>query len=254
MKNKKKFIIIAIILIVLIVIVLVQGIAIYNIKKDENKNLGKENNNQNSEIIDQIMKTENTNINKIEPITYTATEDSKRFKEEYEALNNTAIEEGGTKYNTVNISEENPIVYVDLEQLVNVINNEEKSYIFISSPTCAYCRAIVATLFEVTKNLGIEKLYYFDTKLAMNYEDETKKQELLDQLVEKNIITKNSQGNVSWQMPLVLKTQSGNILAKRIGISGVTLNEGQNQYSDLTEEQKQKVYEIYYSLLMNQNQ
>lgn len=251
MKKKKTIILILVIFIILVILIALAFI-IYNI--DENKNLGTENNSQNADINDQIVKTENTNISKLEPITYTATEDSKRFKKEYEDLNNTSIQEDGTKYNTVNISEENPIVYVDLEQLVNQINSEEKSYIFISSPTCAYCRAIVSTLFEVTQNLGIEKLYYFNTRSVINYEDETKKQELLDQLVEKNVITKNLQGNVSWQMPLVLKTQAGNILAKRIGISGVTLNEGQTQYSELTEEQKQQLYDIYYSLLKNQNQ
>lgn len=252
MKNKKTFIIILIIITILIIIAIAQGIILVNIKQ-ENERI--ENNKTDTIITEttniKLSNTENTSTSNIEPITYTVTEDTKKFKQEYEALNNTAVRNGGENYNTVNISEENPIVYVNLEQLVNVINSEEKSYIFISSPTCIYCRAIVEKLFEVTRNLGIEKLYYFDVSSNLEFEDETKKQELLDKLVEKNIIAKNTQGNVSWSMPLVLKTQSGEVLSKKVGMSGISLNIEQNQYSDLTEEQKQQIYNIYYYLLKN---
>ena len=105
MKNKKYMFILSILFIVLIIIVAVQGFMLWNLTQGED-NSGKKNNGKES----------NNNV------TYTATDDALRFKQDYEALNDTPVEEGGENYNTVNIPEENPIVYIDLEDYVNIIN------------------------------------------------------------------------------------------------------------------------------------
>ena len=202
MKNKKYMFILSILFIVLIIIVAVQGFMLWNLTQGED-NSGKKNNGKES----------NNNV------TYTATDDALRFKQDYEALNDTPVEEGGENYNTVNIPEENPIVYIDLEDYVNIINSDEEAFIYFSNPTCAYCRATIETLLKALQDLGVQKLYYYDLDTGMTVTDETKRKELLDQLVEKGLISRNSQGNESWTTPLVAKTKSGEVLEKKSGIT-----------------------------------
>ena len=225
MKNKNILILISVIFMILIIIATWQGIMIWNIYQDKNNNenssTGKidtesTNNNNSQDTNFQISSTEETNV---EPATYTVTEDSKRFKQEYEALNNTQVQESGENYNTVNIPEANSIVYVNIEELVNIINSDEEAFIYFSSPTCAYCRATIETLLKALQDLGVQKLYYYDLETGMTVTDENKRKELLDQLVDKDLISRNSQGNESWTMPLVAKVKGGKVLSKKSGIS-----------------------------------
>ena len=192
----------------------------------------------------QVVTKLNTNQEK----NYAVTEDSKRFKEEYEALNGTKIESGEEMYNTVNIPEANPIVYVDINQFIDIINSDEKAYIYMSSDKCPYCRASIETLLEVLKDLGVEKLYYLDLSSGIEFGSEEKKTELTNKLIVKGLVTKKPDGSDSWRIPLVAKTQAGQVLAQTIG-TGITYNEGQSKYSELTEEQKQQLYKEYYELL-----
>ena len=228
MKNKKYMFILSILFILLVIIVAVQGYLLWNLTQEKNGN-NKENSNNGN-------------------ISYTATEDAKRFKEEYEALNGTVRESDGETYNTVSIPEENPIVYITLEQYLDVINSEEESYIYMSSPDCPYCRATVGTLLEVLKDLGVEKLYYYDLGSSMTFENEEQKDEIVNTLIEKGFVTRKEDGTESWRIPLIAKTKGGEVLAKNIG-TGISYNEGQSKYSELTEEQKQEVYNQYYELL-----
>ena len=230
MKNKKYMFILSILFIVLIIIVAVQGFMLWNLTQGED-NSGKKNNGKES----------NNNV------TYTATDDALRFKQDYEALNDTPVEEGEENYNKVNIPEENPIVYINLEDYVNIINSDEEAYIYMSSADCAYCRATVGTLLEVVKDLGIKKLYYYDLEELKSLDDSIR-QNLTNQLIEKGFVTKGEDGSESWRIPLIAKTRGGEVLVKDIG-TGISYNEGQSKYAELTDEQKQELYDHYYELL-----
>ena len=231
MKNKKYMFILSILFIVLIIIVAVQGCMLWNLTQEKNNSGDAKNVNDN-----------NNNV------TYTATDDALRFKQDYEALNDTSVEEGGENYNTVNIPEENPIVYIDLEDYVNIINSDEEAYIYMSSADCPYCRATVGTLLQVVQDLGIKKLYYYDLETGMANVDDTIRQDLINQLIDKGFVTKKEDGSESWRIPLIAKTRAGEVLVKNIGTS-ISYNEGQSKYSELTEEQKQELYNKYYELL-----
>lgn len=234
MKNRKYMFIMAIILIVLIILVTVQGCMILNLKQEQNND-----NNINSTTKNPYK------------ITYSSTEDSKKIKEEYEALNGTSTGSDRETYNTVNISEENPINYVDLQELINIINSDEEAYIYMSSADCPYCRATIETLLQVVQDLGVEKLYYYDLSKGITLDSvdgEEKVQEITNILIEKGLVTRKEDGSNSWRIPLVAKTKSGEVLAKTIG-TGVVYNEEQSKYSELTEEQIQEVYNEYYELL-----
>lgn len=235
MKNKKVFICILIIVIILVVVSLIQGILIWNIMNknknveepnkentnSENTNINNDNDDNNNENTQNIIfKKPSTEVTTdIEPATYTVTEDSSKFKQEYEKLNNLSVNNGEEKYSEVSVPEANPIEYIDLEELVNIINSDEKSYIYISSPTCTYCRASVETMLKVVQDLGIQKVYYYDVNINNIETDENLRTQLLNQLVEKEIIKRNSQGNETWIMPQMLKVQSGNVISKKVGLS-----------------------------------
>ena len=229
MKNKKYMFIMAIILIVLIILIAIQSGIIWNLTQEKNK--------------PQNENTANENT-----INYSATEDSKRFKQEFEKLNGTKDENNGETYNTVNIDENNPIVYVGLEELYDVMNSNENSYIYVSAPTCTYCRASIETLLKVLKDVGIDKLYYYDITANEDAIEEEKRNEIINKLAEQELLNLNEEENESWSIPLLAITNSGDATLKEIGTS-INYNEGQAKNSPLTDEQKQELYDHYYELL-----
>lgn len=176
--------------------------------------------------------------------------DAFQFKYDYEDLNEIQNSAGNT-YNTVNIDINNPIQYVNLDELVNVIETKN-AIIYISSPTCPYCRATIGTLLEVAKKLNIEKIYYYDAfkeKNIANYD------ELMKKLEDKGIVSFGEDMKYSWGIPLLIETKDGEVVSK---VSGITykLNEGQSRYDSLTDEQKKIVYDRYYQNLesyLNEN-
>lgn len=170
--------------------------------------------------------------------------DAQKFKYEYEKLNNTKTSDGES-YAEVNIDIDNPIIYVTLEELVNTIDSEEETYIYISSSSCPYCRATVEILLEVAKDLNIKKIYYYD---GFKQENSEQYDNLLSKLEEKGMDFINDNEQKRWGLPLVLKTKNGNIISKIRGVS-YQLNEGQSRYDSLTEEQKKLVYNRYYESL-----
>ena len=229
MKNKKYMFIMAIILIVLIILIAIQSGIIWNLTQEKNK-------------------PQNENTSNENTINYSATEDSKRFKQEFEKLNGTKDENNGETYNTVNIDENNPIVYVGLEELYDVMNSNENSYIYVSAPTCTYCRASIETLLKVLKDVGIDKLYYYDITANEDAIAEEKRNEIINKLAEQELLTLNEEENESWSIPLLAITNSGEATLKEIGTS-INYNEGQAKNSPLTDEQKQELYDHYYELL-----
>ena len=215
MKKKEMFIII------LIMLLIISGIIIIRLENKLKKN--------NSEKI-----TENNNIGN------DISNDAVKFKYEYEVLNDTKTA-SGENYTTVNIDINNPIKYVTLNELNNIIENEE-GYIYISSPSCPFCRATVETLLQVAKELKIDTIYYYD---AFKENNEENYDEIMAKLKDKELVTINESGNKTCGIPLVLKTKNGKVISKIRGAS-YQLNEGQSKYDSLTDEQKKLVYDRYY--------
>lgn len=218
-KGKKIIIILLIAFIVMLIINSVLGVMLVLNQKNKNK------------------VTENENKKE-------TTLDSLQFKIDYEKLNGTKVGETEKIYKKVNIDEYNPVKYINLEELVEIVNNQD-AYIYISSPTCPYCRSTIEELLKVVKDLNIETLYYYDPS---SYEKNDRYDELEQQLIDKDIIMTDEEGNKKWGTPLVVKTKEG--IAEEV-IRGVTykLNEGQTVHDDLTDEQKEIVYNNYYERL-----
>ena len=187
----------------------------------------------------QLNETKNKTI-----VESSSKSDAQKFKEEYEKINGGKTSDNET-YNELNIDENNPMVYISLEELVDIINTENEAYVYISSSFCPYCRATVETLLNVAKDLNINKIYYYDDT-KQNPSDQY--DNMLEKLEKKGVNFINKDGQRKWGVPLVLKAKNGQVISETRGTS-YQLNEGQSKYDSLTEDQKKQVYDRYYEAL-----
>lgn len=183
-----------------------------------------------------IGSTETTNIN--------PTEDSLKFKKEYEEINGTIREDDEHVYNNVNIPETNPIQYINLDELIDILDNKN-GIVFLSSATCPYCRASIPTLLKAAKDLNINTIYYYDISSRKNEKNTDDK---MQRLIEYGIVKKSEDGKNIWGIPQLLNIQNKEIVSSAKGAM-YKLQDGQSKYDELTEEQEKEVYNRYSQVL-----
>lgn len=88
--------------------------------------------------------------------------DSIKFKEEYESLNNKDL--GYGELRKLNIDEDNPFVYKSPNDIVKLMDNKETFIVYFGFNSCPWCRSIIETLIEVSKDNNIDTIYYVDVK------------------------------------------------------------------------------------------
>ncbi len=189
--------------------------------------------------------------------------DALRFKREYESLNNTIRESDGEKYNNVSIPKDNPIKYVTVEEVVELLDSK-KAIIYIGANWCPWCRNMLEPMLEVAKKLNIKTIYYLnldDDKSNYEIQNKELKQvnkgtksyyELLDKLKDylKDYELTDSEGNTyatgekRIYIPFFITVKNGGIVDAK-GISR-TLEEGQTKYSEITENQYNDLYNSFY--------
>ena len=89
------------------------------------------------------------------------TEDSKKFKKDYEALNDEDNGRGG-KYRTVSIPEANPFVYATVDDIVLKLENKESFYVYFGDEMCPWCRSVIEKAIEIAKENKVKKIYYVE--------------------------------------------------------------------------------------------
>lgn len=85
----------------------------------------------------------------------------KEFKDNYENLNGQKTSYG-TEYRTVNIDENNKIVFSTPKEVLNMINNGETFYLYVGDKMCPWCRSVIEKAIEVSLNKGVDKIYYLN--------------------------------------------------------------------------------------------
>lgn len=90
-----------------------------------------------------------------------ANEDSIKFKEEYESLNG-KIGNNEKIYRSITINENNPIVYINAEELIKKMDNEENFYVYFGSEYCPWCRSVIEKAISIADEKKIDKIYYVD--------------------------------------------------------------------------------------------
>jgi len=89
-------------------------------------------------------------------------DDSIKFKEEYEVLNNQDTGYG-KKHKEVNIDKNNPMVYTTFDEIFDILE-DGTGIIYFGFPECPWCRALLPELLTVADDLGIDKIYYLNCK------------------------------------------------------------------------------------------
>ena len=86
--------------------------------------------------------------------------DALKFKNEYESLNNTKIEDKEVR--SIIIDEDNPMIYKTEDDIVNYINNKESFLVYFGFAKCPWCRSVISSLIESSKENKLSTIYYVD--------------------------------------------------------------------------------------------
>lgn len=89
--------------------------------------------------------------------------DAIRFKNEYESLNDIDTNDGKNKYPSIEIADDNPIVYKSPKEILDVLN-EKEAIVYFGYASCPWCRNIIEVMLDVAQDKGIKKIYYVDIK------------------------------------------------------------------------------------------
>ena len=158
--------------------------------------------------------------------------DAKKFKQEYEALDNNSV--------VMNIDENNPIKYVNFDEVINILNSGT-GIIYFGFPRCPWCRNIIPVLFEMASTNNIDTIYYFNPSDIRSNNDENYKKLvniLSDYLIE------NDNGEKTLHVPDVYFINNGEIVGHHLS----TVDSQTSPYPPLTEEQTNELKNIYQGL------
>jgi len=89
-----------------------------------------------------------------------ATEDSIKFKEEYEGLNSVLNDDGTSKYPAVSIDRANNIDRLTYDELEDFLENKT-GLLYFGRPGCSWCRRLVPVMLEYAKEDNVI-IYYYD--------------------------------------------------------------------------------------------
>ena len=188
--------------------------------------------------------------------------DAIKFKNEYEALNDTVRESDGATYNSVSIPKDNPIKYINSKEAIKIIEKDD-AIIYVGAEWCPWCRNAVTVLFEIADKYDVQTIYYLnlddekssyevkDGKLVNTVKGSKDYYKLLDKLsdiLSYYVLTDNEGNKYDTKekriyMPHVIAVHDGKIVSDHVGT--VTLNEDQDKYSAFTKDQHKELYNTY---------
>ena len=85
--------------------------------------------------------------------------DTLDFKEAYESLNHQE-NKAGLPYREIAIPEDHPFVETTAEDIVRRIEEKESFYVYVGDEMCPWCRSVIEKAIDLSKEAGIEKIYY----------------------------------------------------------------------------------------------
>lgn len=158
--------------------------------------------------------------------------DGEKFKAEYEALNNENV--------NINISKNNPIKYVTLDEVFDIIQNKT-GVIYFGFPGCPWCRNMIPVLFEAAKNNNIDTIYYFNPRNVKKSDNDeyNKLKEILNEY-----LFEDENGQKVLYVPDVYFIKDGKIVGHHLG----TVDSQEDPTISLTEEEKNELLDIFNEL------
>ncbi|MBR1413393.1 MAG: hypothetical protein IJ574_01830 [Bacilli bacterium] len=190
--------------------------------------------------------------------------DSNRFKSEYEALNNKRINNTRYNYLTLQIEEKNPIKYISLDELNNMLENGT-GIVYLGYSESNMCRNAINVLLTTARDKNVDTIYYLNMyeirdnyivengELIKTIEAQDGYQKLLENLdtyLQDYVINDNSGnsypiGEKRVEVPTVIAIKNGEIKS----IHQKTVDSNTNEFSNLTRNQKNELYTIYNELV-----
>ena len=163
--------------------------------------------------------------------------DALKFKEEYEIVNQNvnAVQ--------MNISEDNPIVYLEsYKELDKNLKNKDDFILYLGFPTCPWCRNIIPVLFDSAKENNIDKVYYINVRELKSLEDDYKAlRKLIDEHLEAD-----EEGIKTLYVPEVFFFKDGKIIGHHLG----SVESQVNPTVSLTTDQITELKSIYSSYII----
>lgn len=158
--------------------------------------------------------------------------DGEKFKAEYETLNNENV--------NINISKNNPIKYVTLDEVFDIIQNKT-GVIYFGFPGCPWCRNMIPVLFEAAKNNNIDTIYYFNPRNVKKSDNDeyNKLKEILNEY-----LSEDENGQKVLYVPDVYFIKDGKIVGHHLG----TVDSQEEPTISLTEEEKNELLDIFNEL------
>lgn len=192
-------------------------------------------------------------------------EKENQFKEEYESLNG-VVNDLGYTYPTVSVDSDNPIIYTNEIEVLDIIKKQD-AVIYFGFATDPASRNIIEPLLSAASSVSINKVYYLDIlnirdslKVSDNGEIEVIKEasdnykkllKKLDPILpEYYLETANGDqidtGEKRIYSPLVVVVKDGKILDHHAGV----LDEIEDNYKELTKEQKEELFGLYTNMFL----
>lgn len=157
------------------------------------------------------------------------TEDSLKFKGEYEALNSSI---------PMSIEENNPIKYATFEEVEQLLTSGT-GVIYFGFPSCPWCRNMIPVLFDVAKGNNYDTIYYLNPRdLKVNENNYNKLIEILSPYL------KELDGEKVLYVPDVYFVKNGQVVGHHLS----TVESQTDPRVSLNEQQIQELFDIYQNL------
>ncbi len=82
-----------------------------------------------------------------------------KFAEKYESMNGVKSSRGDI-FRTISISKDNVFEETTISEVADMIRNKETFYLYVGDEMCPWCRATLESADQVSRELGIKKIYY----------------------------------------------------------------------------------------------
>ena len=84
-----------------------------------------------------------------------------KIQEEYATYNEQVNENNNRTYPTVNLSDDNPFVYVTEEEAIDTLKNKT-ALLYFGYAGCPWCRSVLPVLESVAKEKNVSEIKYLD--------------------------------------------------------------------------------------------
>lgn len=187
-------------------------------------------------------------------IPNTVSHNAQNFKEHYESLNN--------DLRKVEIAEDNNFVPISIKELNEKLVNNEDMILYISSNQCPYCRSVIETADQVSRELGVYDIFVieaWDNDRNEIFRDEYINGEVVEnndvyskllELDSNNILqdwVKDGKdlGRKRIYLPTFLYIENNEILFMETGISDLQKEPNQELTDEIKEDMYNKLYNFF---------